>query len=113
MSNWSRGWFLLTQFMQPLHQLFQPAPPHRPFFIAGAIAARQDVKLAILLAQFALHRVTHLRPWLGQEFLLHLAEPPAWCAHRIMRGGFRRPHLGQHRLGGMPRSITQVRPALP
>jgi hypothetical protein len=42
-----------------------------------------------------------------------LAKPPARRADQVMRGCVRRSHLGQPASVGIPRSITQVRPALP
>ena len=92
------GQLLLAQLMQAFDQLLEPPPAHRLFLVTTCAAAGQDVKLVILFDEFHLNRVTNLRPRPGQEVLLQLAEPSARCAHQIVYGRLRRPHLGQHRL---------------
>src|ERR1700747_270243 len=99
--------------MQAFDQLLQPPPPHRLLLVPSSAAASQDVKFTILFHQLHLNRIANLCPGPRQEVLLQLAEPRAGCADQVVGWCLRSRISGSTASVGMPRSITQVRPALP
>src|SRR5712671_4281125 len=100
--------------MQAFDQLLQPPPPHRLLLVPSPAAASQDIKFTILFNQLHLNRIANLCPGPRQEFLLQLAEPRAGCADQVVGWRLFAARISVSTASvGMPRSITQVRPALP
>ena len=110
------GQLLLSQFMQALDQLLQPAPPHRLLLVAASATAGEHHAFVVLLNEFHLNGVADIGPRLRSE-------NPAPVVRGCPRGVQPDQDTGTRRLPearistsissvGMPRSITQVRLAL-
>jgi len=92
----------MADILQTLDQLFQAPAPHGSLFISPAVAARENVNLALSLHQFHLHLLAYLVPGLAQERLFQLGQSSTRGADQIMHRRFRRAHFRQHFFGRYP-----------